>query len=131
MSDSVFTKIIRAEIPCHKVYEDAHTFAFMDIHPIQPGQVLLVTKNPAESILDLPDDDYTALWAAARRIAAKMKQVFPDKKRIGFMVEGLEVPHTHVKIFPINTGEEYRAHPNMAAQPNHKELAEMAAKLAF
>lgn len=131
MSDSIFTKIIKGEIPCHKVYEDEYTFAFMDIHPIQPGMVLLVTKNPAETVLDLPDKDYQALWAAARKIAKRMKEVFPDKKRVGIMVEGLEVPHAHVKIFPINTGDEFRAAPDMTAEPNHAALAEMANKLAL
>ena len=131
MADSVFTKIIKGEIPSYKVYEDDYTFAFMDIHPIQPGHVLLVTKNPAETILDLPDEDYQALWEAARKIAKRMRQVFPDKKRIGIMVEGLEVPHTHIKIFPIDSGEEYRAVPNMDAEPDHEALAEMAKKLKF
>lgn len=131
MADSIFTKIIKGEIPSHKIYEDDYTYAFMDIHPIQPGHVLLVTKNPAETLLDLPDEDYQALWQAARKIARKMKQIFPDKKRIGIMVEGLEVDHTHVKIFPINTGAEFRANPDMGAEPDHEALAAMAKKLAF
>ena len=131
MSDSIFTKIIKGEIPSHKVYEDDKTFAFMDIHPIQPGHVLLVSKNPAETIYDLPDEDYQALWQAVRKIAAKMKQVFPDKKRIGIMVEGLDVPHAHVKIFPINTGDEYRHSPDMGSEPDQPALAEMAKKLAL
>lgn len=131
MADSIFTKIIKGEIPCHKVYEDDYTFAFMDIHPIQPGHILLVTKNPAETMLDLPDEDYTALWEAVRKISRRMKEVFPDKKRVGVMVEGLEVPHTHVKIFPINTGNEFRSAPDMTSEPDHTALAEMAKKLAI
>ena len=131
MADSIFTKIIKGEIPAHKVYEDEYTYAFMDIHPIQPGHVLLVTKNPAETILQLPDKDYQALWEAVRKVAGKMKQVFPDKKRIGIMVEGLDVAHAHVKIFPIDSGSEFRKAPDMNAEPDHASLAEMAKKLAF
>jgi histidine triad (HIT) family protein len=131
MADSVFTKIINGEIPSHKIYEDEKTFAFMDIHPIQPGMVLVVTKNPQEEAWTLPPDDYQALWDTIRKIAIKMKQVFPAKQRIGVMLEGLDVPHVHVKIFPINTGEEYRAVPDMSADPDHDALAETASKLTI
>jgi histidine triad (HIT) family protein len=130
MADSLFTKIIKGEIPCHKVYEDDYTFAFMDIHPIQPGHVLVVTKTPAVTIYDLPERDYQALWEAVRKVANKMKQVYPDKKRIAIMVEGLDVPHAHVKVFPINTGDEFRHKPDLTAEPNHAELARLAKKLA-
>jgi histidine triad (HIT) family protein len=131
MANSVFTKIINGEIPSHKIYEDEKTFAFMDIHPIQPGMVLVVTKNPQEEAWTLPLEDYQGLWDTVRKIAIKMKQVFPAKQRIGVMLEGLDVPHVHVKIFPIDTGEEYRAVPDMGADPNHDALAEIASKLAF
>jgi histidine triad (HIT) family protein len=131
MANSVFTKIINGEIPSHKIYEDEKTFAFMDIHPIQPGMVLVVAKNPQEEAWTLPLEDYQGLWDTVRKIAIKMKQVFPAKQRIGVMLEGLDVPHVHVKIFPIDTGEEYRAVPDMGADPNHDALAEIASKLAF
>ena len=131
MADSIFTKIIQGKIPSHKVYEDDYTYAFMDIHPIQPGHVLVVTKTPAETIYDLPDEDYKALWDAVRKIANKLMQVFPEKKRIGIMVEGLDVPHTHVKIIPIDTGDEFRTKPDLSAEPDHPALAAMAQKLAL
>ncbi len=131
MQDSIFTKIIKGMVPCHKVYEDDKTLAFMDIHPIQPGHVLLVSKNPAETVYDLPDDDYRAIWEAARKIADKIKQVFPEKKRVGIMVEGLDVPHAHIKIFPINTGTEFRNEPDLDAEPDHTVLTEMANRLRF
>lgn len=129
MADSIFTRIIKGEIPCHKVYEDDKTFAFMDIHPIQPGHVLLVSKQPAETVWDLTDEDYTAMMQATRKIARKLKSVFPDKKRIGIMIEGLEVDHAHIKIFPINTGDEFRSAPNMNSEPDHPALAALAQKL--
>jgi histidine triad (HIT) family protein len=131
MADSVFTKIINGEIPSYKIYEDERTFAFMDIHPIQPGMVLVVSKNPQEEAWVLPPEDYQALWDTVRKVALKMKKVFPAKRRVGIMLEGLDVPHVHVKIFPINTGEEYRSAPDMSADPDHESLAEMAKELAF
>jgi histidine triad (HIT) family protein len=131
MQDSIFTKIIRGEIPSYKIYEDDKTFAFLDIHPIQPGMTLVVTKTPAETFLDLSDEDAQALWNTVRKVASKMKQTFPNKKRIGVQIEGLDVPHVHVKIFPINTGEEFRASADMSADPNSAALTEMAEKLAF
>jgi histidine triad (HIT) family protein len=131
MEDSIFTKIIKGEIPCHKVYEDDKTFAFLDIHPVQPGHVLVVTKTPAETYLDLNDEDYQALWAAVRKVATRMREVFPERQRIGIQVEGLDVPHVHVKLIPIDTGDEFRRKPDMDAEPDHAALAEIAAKLAF
>ncbi len=131
MADSIFTKIINGEIPCHKIHEDDRTFSFLDIHPVQPGMTLAVTKNPAETIWDLGDEDYAALWDAVKKVATKMKSAFPSKKRIAIQVEGLDVPHVHVKIFPIDTGDEFRAKPDASAQPDHDQLAEIASKLAF
>lgn len=129
MSESIFTKIIKGEIPSHKVYEDERTFAFMDIYPIQPGHVLLVSKEPSETVWDLPDEDYKAMMKATRKIARKLKEVYPDKKRVGLMIEGLEIDHAHIKIFPINSGDEFRHAPDMNAEPDHKALAELAEKL--
>jgi histidine triad (HIT) family protein len=131
MADSIFTKIIKGELPSHKVYEDDKTFAFMDIHPIQTGHVLLVSKNPAVTVWDLSDEDYKAMMQTAHKIADKLKEVFPDKKRIGVMIEGLEVDHAHIKIFPINTGDEFRQEPNMDIEPDHAALAALAEKLAI
>jgi histidine triad (HIT) family protein len=131
MADSIFTRIINGEIPSYKIYEDDKTFAFLDIHPVQPGQVLVVTKNPKEVVWDLPDEDYQALWLAVKKVAAKMRLAFPNKKRIGVMVEGLDVPHVHVKLFPIDTGDEFRSTPDMSADPDEAALAEMAQKLAL
>ena len=132
MADSIFTRIIKGEIPCHKVYEDELTFAFMDNHPIQPGMVLVVSKTPAETAWDLSDADYQALMNTVKKVALKMRQVFPQKKRVSVMIEGLDVPHVHVKVFPINSGEEFRAVPDTASEPDHdEELAAMAKKLAL
>jgi histidine triad (HIT) family protein len=129
--ESIFTKIIKGDIPCHKVYEDDSTFAFLDIHPIQPGHTLVVAKRQAETYFDLTDEEYQALWASVRTVAARLKEVYPEKKRIGIQVEGLDVPHVHVKLIPIDSGEEFRTEPDMEREPDHAELSEIAGKLAF
>ncbi len=129
MQDSIFTKIINGEIPCHKVYEDAKTFAFLDIHPIQPGTVLVVPKQQIESVWDLGGGDYQALMATAKKVAAQIKRVFPDKSRVAMHIEGLDVAHAHLKLFPFSTDEEFRHHPDMSAEPDHAALSEIASRL--
>lgn len=131
MEESIFTKIINGEIPCHKVFEDKKTIAFMDIHPVQPGMVLVVSKLQVEDFMNLPPEDYQALWQTVQKVAQKLKTVFPDKKRIAVQVEGLDVPHVHVKVLPIDSGSEFRAKPDFDNEPNHPALAEMAEKLRF
>lgn len=130
MQDSIFTKIIKGEIPCHKVYEDEHTLAFLDIHPIQPGHVLVVPKKQVGFVWDLGSADYQALMATVQKIGRRLKESFPDKSRVGVMIEGLDVAdHAHVKVFPFSTAAEYRFVPDMSAEPDHTALAAMAEKL--
>ena len=129
MEQSIFTKIINGEIPCHKVYEDSKTFVFMDIHPIQPGAVLVVPKVQVDHAWDLATDDYQAVMATAQKVAHKLRQVFPAKKRIALQVEGLDVAHAHLKLFPFDTDAEFHNHPDMQAEPDHTALAEIAVKL--
>lgn len=130
MQDSVFTKIIKGDIPSHKVYEDERTLAFMDINPIQPGMVLVIPKAQVDHFMDLAEDDYAALMETVRRVARKMHEVFPDK-RVAVQIEGLDVPHAHVKMFPFASAGEFRALPNTSTEPNHPALAQMADKLAI
>lgn len=129
--ESIFTRIIKGEIPSHKVYEDELTYAFLDIRPIQTGQVLVVPKTQIDAVWDLSDTDYRALMAAARKIAQRLRSAFPDKARIGMQIEGLDVAHAHLKIFPFNTAAEFRYVPDVNAEPDHAALAEMARRLAF
>jgi len=131
MTDTIFTKIIKGEIPCHKIYEDDKTLAFLDIHPVQPGMTLVISKTQAETFMDLSDEDYQALWRSVKKVAERLHQAFPDKKRIGVQVEGLDVPHVHVKLIPVNTGSEFRTQPDMTTEPDHSTLAALAKKLAF
>jgi len=131
MEDSIFTKIIKGEIPCHKIYEDDKTLAFMDIHPIQSGHVLVVSKDQVSNFYDLEPASYHALFITVQKVAKKLKEVFPNKTRIGVMIEGLDVDHAHAKVFPIDTPSEYRNVPDMSADPDDSALADLAQKLAF
>lgn len=131
MSDSIFTKIIKGDIPAYKIYEDDKTLAFLDIHPVQPGMTLVIIKEQIEDFTQLSDDQLATLMTTVRKVALRLKQIFPDKKRIGVQIEGLDVPHVHVKLIPINTGSDFRAKPDFDAEPDHTALAEMAQKLAL
>lgn len=128
MEPSIFTRIIKGEIPCHKVYEDELTFAFMDIHPIQPGMVLVMPKEQIANIEDLPEELYLAVMKTARRIQIAQRKVFPDKLKMAMQVEGLDVQHVHVKLFPIDSAEDFHAHAP-TSEPDHEELAKLAEKI--
>ena len=131
IEDSIFTKIIKGEIPCHKVYEDDATIAFLDIHPMQPGHVLVVPKVQVTTFLDLDEENANKLWATARKVGKKLEQVFPDKKRIALLIIGLDVDHVHIHLVPINSSDDYRAKQDMSAEPDHEALARMAEQLAL
>lgn len=126
--ESIFTKIIKGEIPADKIYEDERTYAFLDIRPTQPGHTLVVPKQQIDYIWDLPDEDYHALWAAAKKIAKHLKTKL-NVQRVGIKVEGLEVPHAHIHLIPFNTAAEFRAMPDLQAQPDKDALKHMADKL--
>lgn len=128
--DSIFTKIIKGEIPCHKVYEDDQTLAFLDIHPVQPGHTLVVPKQQIEFVWDLDEVTYRAVMATAKKVARRLREVLPVPY-IGVQVMGVDVPHAHVHLIPFSTGEEFRTIPDMTAEPDHDALAAMAARLAF
>jgi histidine triad (HIT) family protein len=130
MQDSIFTKIIKGEIPSHKIYEDDLTFAFLDIYPKTTGHTLVIPKKQIAQAWDLPDEDYAALMATVKKVALRIREVL-QPKLVGEQIVGEDVSHTHVHVFPFNSIEEYRRIPDMDAEPNHEELAAMAKKLAF
>lgn len=130
MQESIFTKIIKGEIPCHKVYEDEKTLAFLDIHPSVPGHTLVIPKKQIDHLWDLPDEDYQAVMATCKKVALHIKDVL-GVERVGVKVIGVDVPHAHVQLIPFNTGTEYKAPQDMKAEPDHGVLAKMAKKLAF
>jgi histidine triad (HIT) family protein len=130
MQDSIFTKIIKGEIPCHKIYEDDKTFAFLDIHPTQPGHVLVIPKVQVDQLWDLSKEDYEAVMATTKKVALRIREVL-SPKRVGMQLMGLDVNHAHVHLVPFDTIDEYYHRPDMSAEPDHDALAEMAKKLAF
>lgn len=99
---SIFSKIIAGEIPSYRVAEDEHHYAFLDINPLSEGHTLVVPKREVGYIFDLSDDEYAALQLFAKRVAAAIEAAVPCK-RIGVAVIGLEVPHAHIHLVPINS----------------------------
>ncbi len=99
---SLFTKIINGEIPCFKVAEDDLNFAFLDIFPLKKGHVLVVPKLEVDRLFDLPEKNYSSLLAFTKKISNSLKEIIPCN-RISMHVVGLEVPHAHIHLIPINT----------------------------
>ena len=98
--ETLFTKIINGEIQSYKVAEDAYSYAFLDINPNTKGHVLCVPKTAVDKIFDLAEEDYQQLMSFSRRVALAMRTVI-SSKRIAMSVIGLEVPHAHVHLIPI------------------------------
>jgi histidine triad (HIT) family protein len=123
---TIFSRIAQGEIPCHKIWEDDRFFAFLDIHPIQPGMTVVIPKKEVEHPFDMPDDEYCALLQAAKHLVPAIRKA-AGSLRVGLVIEGLEVPHAHVKLIPISK-------PSDLAQSNAKdatndELKAMAEKI--
>lgn len=99
---SIFTRIIAGDIPCYKIAEDADNFAFLDINPNSRGHTLCIPKKEVDKITDLDDEAYDSLMRFSRRVARAV-EASVDCLRVGFAVIGLEVPHVHVHIIPLNS----------------------------
>lgn len=97
----IFTRIISGEIPCHKIAEDERFLAFLDVFPLVEGHVLVIPKQETDYIFDIEDEQYAALMLFAKKVAVAQKKAISCKK-IGVAVVGLEVPHAHVHLVPIN-----------------------------
>jgi histidine triad (HIT) family protein len=104
MSDSIFTKILNGEVSGVKVYEDEHVFVLMDTFPSTEGQVLVITKKQIDYIFDLPDELYTHLWLVAKKVANALEKAF-NPRRVCVVVEGFEVPHVHIRMYPVQDGK--------------------------
>ncbi len=99
---TIFTRIIKGEIPCYKIAENNRFFAFLDINPVAPGHTLVVPKHEVSYLFDLDDEEYMAMELFAKHVATGLKETMPCK-RIGEAVIGLEVPHAHIHLIPITT----------------------------
>ncbi|WP_338647152.1 HIT family protein [Flavobacterium sp. KS-LB2] len=104
---SIFTKIINGEIPCYKVAEDENFLAFLDVNPNAKGHTLCIPKQEINKIFEMDDDLYIGLMQFSKKIAVALEKTVPCK-RIGMAVVGLEVPHTHVHLIPLNEMDEMR-----------------------
>ncbi len=102
---SIFTKIIKGEIPCYKIAEDDNFFAFLDINPNAKGHTLCIPKKEVDKIMDLDEDTYMGLMAFSRKVGKAIETAL-DCKRVGITVIGLEVPHAHVHLIPLNEMKE-------------------------
>jgi histidine triad (HIT) family protein len=99
---TIFTKIINGEIPCYKIAEDENYLAFLDIMPLAEGHVLVIPKKEVDYIFDLSDEQLSGLMLFAKKIAPAIAQACPCR-RVGVSVIGLEVPHAHVHLIPLNS----------------------------
>jgi len=104
---SIFSKIISGEIPCYKIAENEHFLAFLDINPNAKGHALCIPKKEVDKIFDLDEDAYTELLKFSRTVAIAIEKAIPCK-RVGMTVIGLEVPHAHVHLIPLNSMDDAR-----------------------
>jgi histidine triad (HIT) family protein len=130
MTDSIFTKIVKGEVPSYKIYENETTLAFLDIHPVQPGHILVIPKKQIEFVWDLDEALYASLMQTVKKVALHIKNA-TDKPYVGLQVIGVDVPHAHVHVIPFSTMEEFRNKPDMSAEPDYDALAKIAKQLAF
>ncbi len=124
---SIFSRIVAGEIPSYRVAEDNAHYAFLDINPVAEGHVLVIPKREVDYIFDLTDDEYAALQLFAKRVADAIKKAIPCRK-VGMAVLGLEVPHAHIHLVPLNSEGDMDFHnkKNIDSQ----RMAEIAAAIA-
>lgn len=124
---SVFTKIINGEIPAYKVAETEKFLAFLDVNPNAKGHTLCIPKQEIDKIFEMDEDLYLELMKFSRKVAIALEKSI-DCKRVGMAVVGLEVPHTHVHLIPLNNMDEMRFEKKVKLEP--EEFKEIAAKIA-
>jgi len=122
---SIFSKIIAGEIPCYKVGETESCFAFLDIRPQQRGHTLVVPKREVDKLFDLDAESYAELFTFAKKIALSIEKEF-DCNRCGMAVIGLEVPHAHIHLIPINSLSDMTFSIGMSLEPGEfQQIAEL------
>lgn len=125
---SIFTRIINGEIPAYKIYEDDRVIAFLDTNPINEGHTLVVPKKQVDHIWDLEDDDYEYLWKISKKIGQHIRKTI-GSTRVGVIVEGFGVPHTHVHLVPIYSIDDFQIPKKFKA--DEETLADIAKRLAM
>lgn len=125
---SIFTKIVNGEIPCYKVAESDKYLAFLDINPLQKGHTLVIPKLEVDRYFDLDDETLSGLTLFSKKVAVAIKSCFPCN-RVGSIVMGLEVPHAHVHLIPINRMSDMNfANPKLSL--TNEEMADIANRLS-
>ena len=126
---SVFTKIVNGEIPSYKVAEDDNYYAFLDINPLAKGHTLVIPKLEEDYIFNLPAETYTGLWAFANKVAKAIDIAVPCK-RVGVAVLGMEVPHAHIHLVPLQSEQDldFRKEKASLTPDEFKEVAESISK---
>ena len=115
---SIFSKIVRGEVSSYKIAEDDHYLAFLDVFPLAVGHVLVIPKNETDSIFDLNDQKYQGLWQFAKKTAKAIEKTIPCK-RVGIAVIGLEVPHAHIHLVPLQSVEDINfSKPKLKLDPD-------------
>jgi len=128
---TVFTKIIKGEIPSYKIAETGRYYAFLDISPLAKGHTLVVPKSETDYLFDLEDDMYTGLMLFSKKVAAALRECVPCL-RIGVAVIGLEVPHAHVHLIPLNHVADINfSLPKKSFPPEEMEKIAVAVRKAF
>ncbi|MDJ0531933.1 MAG: HIT family protein [Xenococcaceae cyanobacterium MO_207.B15] len=117
--ESIFTKIINCKLPAFPLWENEYFIAILVPDPINPGHTLLIPKQQIDYIFDLPDELYNSMWQVAKWLAPFIQQAM-QSKRIGIAVEGFGVPHVHVHLVPVNSGNELN--PERATSASSEEL---------
>jgi len=125
---TIFSKIIAGEIPCFKVAENDQFLAFLDIQPLRKGHVLVIPKTEVDYIFDMENEHLSEMMVFAKQVANKIKAVFPCRK-VGVTVIGLEVPHAHIHLIPIN-GVSDMNFAQDKLQLSSEELAEIALQIS-
>ena len=124
---SIFSRIVAGEIPCYKVAEDENYFAFLDINPMVKGHTLVIPKREVDYIFDLEDTELAGLHLFAKKVAKALKAAFPCQ-RIGMAVLGMEVPHTHIHLIPLQRESDMLfSNPKLPFTP--EEFTEIASKI--
>ncbi len=120
---SIFTKIVSGEIPAFKIIEDENYLAFLDVNPNAKGHTLCIPKNQTDKIFDIEEEEYIGLMKFSRKVAIALEKAVPCK-RVGMAVIGLEVPHAHVHLIPLNEMDEMRFQNKVSMeQSEFEELA--------
>src|SRR3989338_5211430 len=132
MENCIFCKIVNGEIPSYKVWEDKNNLAFLSIAPIMPGHTLLIPKKHSEYLFDMEDEQLADLIKAGKPVAQKLKTAMnPKTGKIGIMVAGLEVPHTHIHLIPMySEGDLTFANANTVSQNELKHIMEKLASMS-